>query len=140
MAGMARGMSRGELARRSGFHGETILYFEKSGVLPLPERTAGGHRRYDERHARILDLMANARGLGFTSKEVRTLLDLGAPTGAPCDDVRDLAAARLKLIRQKIADLQSLEAILEGTIGRCSGGATPACAIIDLIVGSDQRR
>lgn len=130
-------MSRGELARRTGFNSETILYFEKEGILPAPGRTGGGHRRYDERHLRTLNLMARARWLGFTSREVRELINLGAPAGAPCDDVRALAGRRLKLIRQKIADLKALEDVLEETIGRCSGGTTSECAVVDLLLNQD---
>ena len=131
-------LSRGELARRTGYNSETILYFEKSGVLPAPDRTEGGHRRYDERHLRTLNLMARARGLGFTPKEVRALVGMGAPAGAVCDDVRALASERLELIRQKIADLKALETLLAETIGRCSGGATADCAVVDLLVDGEE--
>lgn len=130
-------MSRGELARRTGINCETILYFEKGGMLAEPGRTAGGHRRYDERHVRTLNLIARARRLGFTPGEVRHLIGLGAPEVAACDDVRALAGKRLELIRRKIADLQALEHVLEEAIGRCCGGSAAECAIVDLLLDKD---
>ena len=128
-------MTRGQLARASGINNETILYFEKSGVLPPAERTDGGHRRYDQRHLTVLALVSKARGLGFTPEEVRTLIKLGAPDNAPCDEVRALTEARLDLIRKKIANLKTLETLLASALGQCSGGRSTGCAVVDLLVG-----
>lgn len=128
------GLTRGELARRTGFNVDTILYFEKEGVLPPPDRTAGGHRRYDQRHLRTLSLVGKARALGFTPAEVRELIALGAPSGASCDEVREIASRRRDHIRSKMADLALLESLLTATISRCSGGTSSDCAIIDMLV------
>lgn len=40
-------MKIGEVARRAGLRTSAIRYHEESGLLPLPERTAG-RRAYDE--------------------------------------------------------------------------------------------
>ncbi|MCA9358539.1 MerR family DNA-binding transcriptional regulator, partial [Candidatus Kaiserbacteria bacterium] len=42
-------LSRGALARRSGVNSETIRYYEKISLLPNPDRSAGGHRLYQEK-------------------------------------------------------------------------------------------
>ena len=43
---MAReGIAIGELSRRTGCNIETIRYYERSGLLPTPERR-GRYRRY----------------------------------------------------------------------------------------------
>ena len=78
------GLSIGELARKTGVNIETIRYFEKIGMLGAPERTAGGHRVFDDGHLRTLKFIKRARELGFAPKEVRTLLDLGGPAKACC--------------------------------------------------------
>lgn len=41
-----KGMTRGELARQAGLSAATIRYYEDSGILPAPERTAKGYRIY----------------------------------------------------------------------------------------------
>ena len=46
----------GELARRSGCHVETIRYYERIKLLPLPSRSAGRYRLYD---------LDDVRRLGF---------------------------------------------------------------------------
>ena len=64
---MAAGYSTGELARRTGCHLETIRYYERTGIMPKPPRTAGGHRVYADEHAARLTFVLRARELGFPS-------------------------------------------------------------------------
>ena len=128
-----RGISRGELARRTGVNSETIRYFERVGILAAPPRTEGGHRAYDETHIRALGFIRRARELGFTPSEVRAILELGGPGKACCAEVRDIASHHLERVRSKMADLAQLERLLANTIDHCSGGAVPECAIIDML-------
>lgn len=133
----ANGISRGELARRTGVNGETIRYFERSGILAEPPRTEGGHRVYDQSHVRTLSFVRRARGLGFTPQEVKAILQLGGPGVASCADVREIAAHHLEQVREKIADLKQIERLLADTIEQCPCDADPECAIIDMIEDSD---
>ena len=105
----AGGLSRGEIARRTGVNLETIRYFERTGILPAPPRTEGGHRVYDETHVRTLGFVRPARSLGFTPDEVRTIVELGGPGKAPCAEVRNIAVHHLQQVRSKIADLVEIE-------------------------------
>jgi MerR family mercuric resistance operon transcriptional regulator len=127
------GLSIGELARRTGVHIETIRYFEKVGMLDVPDRTGGGHRVYAGRHVRALSFIERARELGFRPKEVRTMLELGGPGGACCDEVQEIAIHHLEQVRGKIADLVRLERLLASTVERCSGGHVPDCPVIDML-------
>jgi MerR family mercuric resistance operon transcriptional regulator len=126
-------LSIGELARKTGVHIETIRYFEKIGMLGAPARTAGGHRVFDDGHLRTLKFIKRARELGFAPKEVRTLLDLGGPAEACCDEVREIAIHHLEEVRRKIDDLTRLERHLTATVEQCSGGHVPDCAVIDML-------
>jgi MerR family mercuric resistance operon transcriptional regulator len=130
------GLSIGELARRTGVHIETIRYFEKIALIEAPGRTEGGHRVYSERHVRALSFIKRARELGFSPHEVRTMLNLGGPGKACCDEVRDIAVHHLDQVRRKIADLTTLEHLLASTVERCSGGHVPECAVLDMLDGS----
>lgn len=127
------GLSIGELARRTGVHIETIRYFEKVTLLDPPDRTEGGHRVYSEQHVRALSFIKRARELGFTPQEVRTILNLGGPGKACCDEVQEIAVHHLEQVRSKMADLARLERLLTSTVERCSGGHVPDCPIIDML-------
>lgn len=127
------GVTIGEISRRTGVNIETIRYFEKIGLIASPLRTSGGHRVYGEDHLRQLGFIRRARDLGFSPAEVRGILQLGGPTGACCDEVREIASRHLHTVRSKMADLARLEKLLASTIDRCSGGHAPGCAIIEMI-------
>ncbi len=132
-ASIRRTLSRGELARRTGVNGETIRYFERIGIISVPQRTEGGHRVYDEGHVRTLSFVRRARGLGFSPGEVRAILDLGGPGKAGCAEVQDIAERHLEQVRAKIADLREIEGLLAATVERCSGKSAPDCAVIEMI-------
>lgn len=133
----ARGITRGELAHRTGVNLETIRYFERVGILPEPPRTEGGHRIYDESYVRTLGFIRRARNLGFAPEEVRAILELGGPGQAACAEVRAIAIHHLRQVRAKIADLAEIERILADTIDHCSGESDPECAVIDMIESKD---
>ena len=129
----AKGITRGDLARRTGVNAETIRYFERVGILASPQRTEGGHRVYDQNHVRALSFIHRARGLGFSPDQVRAIVELGGPGKATCGEVREIASLHLKHVRTKIADLVEIERLLAMTIERCSGRPDAECAIIDMI-------
>jgi MerR family mercuric resistance operon transcriptional regulator len=133
MAVRVRGLTRGEIARRTGVNSETIRYFERVGILAAPQRTEGGHRIYDEEHVRTLAFVRRSRNLGFSPDEVRTILDLGGPGKASCVEVQEIAEQHLEQVRAKIADLTEIERLLTTTIEHCSGRPVPECAIIEMI-------
>jgi MerR family transcriptional regulator, mercuric resistance operon regulatory protein len=128
-----RGLTIGKLADAAGVHLETIRYYERIGVMPKPARTTSGYRSYGVEHARRLSFIRRARELGFAIEEIKTLLALAEPGHRSCADVRLLAVARLSDVRAKISDLRRLERILARTVAQCSGDATPACPVLDML-------
>jgi MerR family transcriptional regulator, mercuric resistance operon regulatory protein len=128
------GMAIGEFSRRTGANIETIRYYERIGLLPVPERS-GRYRRYDAADVRRLVFIRRARELGFTLDEVRALLRLSEVDGkAACADVRDLAASHLAEVKAKIADLRAMARTLKEAVRRCGSGEVPGCALIDVLL------
>ncbi len=123
----------GEVARRADCKVETVRYYEQIGILPAPDRSAGGQRRYDTEHLKRLTFVRRARGLGFTLDEVRNLLRLADGTDPTCAEVAEIARGHLGGIRSKIANLRRLEAVLDDLVAACADGAKPDCPIIDTL-------
>ena len=123
----------GELARRSGVNIETIRYYERVHLLPLPPRTASGRRLFGMNELRILVFIRRARELGFSLNEIRTLLRLGGSEKASCREVREVATHHLEQIRAKLRDLKKLERLLSTTVSRCSGRSAPDCPVLDIL-------
>ena len=123
----------GELAALSGVRVETIRYFERIGLLTPPERTSGGHRLFSAADLARLNFVRRAREMGFSQREVRTLLALSSGELTSCDEVKALAEAHLTVVRGKIRDLERLEQLLSTTVTQCTGGKAPKCPIIEAI-------
>ncbi len=64
----------GQLAARAGVRADTIRYYERSGLLPEPNRTDGDHRRYGAADVDRLLFIRGAQRLGLRLSEIRELL------------------------------------------------------------------
>jgi MerR family mercuric resistance operon transcriptional regulator len=122
----------GELSRRTRCHIETIRYYERIGLMPAPPRR-GRYRSYDGAHIARLGFVRRARELGFTLDEVRALLGLATGGETSCAEVRDLAAAHLKDVRTRIADLKRMERVLADSVRACEAGQDPGCPLIQTL-------
>ena len=123
----------GRLARHTGTSVETIRYYERMGLWAAPSRSAGGYRLYGTEHLKRLNFIRRARLLGFSIGEVRTLLRLADEHKRPCAEVRVVAEAHLADVRNKIADLRTMERVLRETVARCADGAGSHCPLIDAL-------
>ena len=126
-------LQRAELARRTGCNLETIRYYEKTGMIPDPPRTASGYRVYDEAHVARLQFILRARELGFSIDEIRGLLDLVDGGTQTCAEVKERTERHLADVRAKIADLKRIERVLSETAEQCSGEDVPECPVLEAL-------
>ncbi len=124
-------MNIGEAAAATGLPAKTIRYYESAGLIDPPARSDGNYRLYDERQVQTLRFIQHARQLGFSLKEVAALVALWRDKGRASADVRRLAAAHLKEIDGRIAELKRMRQTLEGLVHRCHGDHRPDCPILD---------
>lgn len=95
----------GEVAKRTGVGIETLRFYEKSGLLDRPSRTASGYRVYD---ASIIDRLAfikKAQVLGFTLDEIRELIAHKRAGGNPCAHVRAKVKSRLVELDERVRQM-----------------------------------
>jgi MerR family mercuric resistance operon transcriptional regulator len=130
-------MTIGAVAIKSGIKITTIRFYERAGLMPVPTRTAGRHRSYTNNHVLRLQFICKARDLGFSIKEIRTLLDLAEQGQTSYRAVQHLAAVHLEKLRRKINNLIKLEAVLADAVGRCSGKQNTSCPVLDLLQAVD---
>ena len=124
------GMTIGRLAEETGVHFETIRYYQRLGLMPMPPRPRGSVRRYTSDAVERLRFIRRAQGLGFSLDEVKLLLDLA--TGEHCAETRRLAERKLRIVEDKIAELRRIEAALQKLIRACGSGSRGCgCPIIE---------
>jgi MerR family mercuric resistance operon transcriptional regulator len=132
-ASRAATLTIGKLSNLTGVNIETIRYYERTKVLPIPPRTANGRRAYRAADVRTLAFVRRARELGFSLDDIRALLRLGGPEKASCREVRQIATHHLDDIRSKIGDLRKLERLLAETVNQCTGTTAPECPVLDIL-------
>jgi len=137
----------GALARKSGVSIETIRYYEREGLILPQGRTASGYRIYGSDAVRRLSFVRQAKGLGFTLREVRELLEIRLGPESHCEDFKREANRKLSEIRQKIKLLQKIEKRLVGLTGQCANPTADLseCPILDTLeqtnhVGSKEEK
>lgn len=106
-------MRIGELAGQLDLNPKTIRYYESIGLLPEPERTAGGYRIYDEADRERLLFIRTAQRFGLSLDEIAETLALRERGHPPCRYVTEVIAREADKVEQRIAELQRLGAELE---------------------------
>jgi DNA-binding transcriptional MerR regulator len=103
-------MRSGQLARQTGVSTDTLRHYERLGLLPLPQRTAGNYREYPATSPQRVELIRRALTIGFSLPELKTILAVRDKGGAPCRHVRDLLRSKIHNLDEQIRNLVSLRA------------------------------
>ena len=124
-------MRIGELARSVGVNVETIRYYQRIGLLNVPEKPYGSMRSYNDLDLQRLRFIRRAQQLGFSLEDIRELLALSS---ADCERVEKLAAEKLNQVNTKLRQLRRIQSVLAKTIEQCAGrkGDQP-CPIIETL-------
>jgi MerR family mercuric resistance operon transcriptional regulator len=129
---MSDSLTIGILAKRSGVNVETIRYYQRRSLLEEPSKPNGGFRCYPEESVKRVLFIKRAQTLGFTLEEIQGLLALDERKA--CRETRGIAAHKLELIVQKIADLSKMKKSLARLVRSCDASVAGApCPIIHLL-------
>ncbi len=124
-------MRIGELARSVDVNVETIRYYQRIGLLELPERPYGGTRCYGTEDLKRLRFIRRAQQIGFSLEDIRALLELSS---SDCRQVAKLAAEKLNLVHAKLKQLRRIESVLAKTVEQCARRKdNQACPIIETL-------
>jgi len=120
-----------ELARSVDVNVETIRYYQRIGLLGLPQKPYGGTRYYSSQDLKRLRFIRRAQQIGFSLEDIRALLELSS---SDCKQVGKLAAEKLNLVHAKLRQLRRIESILSKTVEQCARrkGNQP-CPIIETL-------
>ena len=122
----------GGIARAAGVNVETVRYYQRMGLVPVPKRVYGSFREYPPEIATRVRFIRRAQQLGFTLAEVKNLLALD--DGRSCSQAQGLAAMKLASVESRIADLNRVRRTLKVLIAQCStAGGRLRCPIIETL-------
>ena len=112
-------MRIGQLAQQTGVDTQTIRFYERQGLLPLPERQDNGYRTYKADHADKLLFIRRCRSFGMSLEEIGVLQSYQEQPQQPCVAVNELLDRHIAQVRAQIASLHALENQLVTLRGCC---------------------
>jgi MerR family mercuric resistance operon transcriptional regulator len=117
---VAKSRTIGKLAAEVGVSVETVRFYERSGVLQQPADPEHGWRKYGEDALVTLRYVREARRLGLTVADIGHLRVLtSGPQPDFCQGVRDTVEARIRIIGERINELERLRQGLSEWLGAC---------------------
>ena len=98
-------MRIGELAEKTGLAPSAIRFYEQSGLLPAPERSANGYRVYSDQAVARLRMVQLAQNLGFPLDRLREAM--AGDEDCPKEDLLQKLDTRLDEIEQLMTALRT---------------------------------
>lgn len=127
-------MKIGELARQADVGIDTVRYYEREGLLPVPDREASGYRSYRRGDVARLRFIRRAKGLGFSLGEIRELLILSDHRDSDMAGLNAAAREKLADVEDRLAELERMRDGLRTLVASCPGqGALEQCPILDAL-------
>lgn len=123
-------MNIGQASKQSGISTKMIRYYEQIGLLDAAKRSDAGYRIYSQQDIKNLCFLRQARDLGFSSKQMKELLDLWQNTDRQSAEVKQLTLEHIETLNQKIAQLQGIVDLLQDSADHCLGDQNAECAIL----------
>lgn len=114
-------MQIGQLAERAGVTPDTVRFYERRGVLPLPERRASGYRVYTDDTVERIRLAKSLQANGFTLDEIIDAL-ASMDAGTTCADERWRVQRVLERIERQLAELEAARDHVRDTLSACHHG------------------
>lgn len=121
----------GKLSRALKVRPDTIRYYERNGLLPEPSRSAAGYRTYGQVDVERVRFIRKAQHLGFTLREIATLLALRASDKARSTDVLAITEQKITETEARMVDLSRIKTALTSLAAECTVDIPAAdCPII----------
>lgn len=115
-------MKIGEVASQAGVTVDTVRFYERRGVLPVPSRTASGYRTYGQATIDRIRLARRLQQLGLTLDEVIDALHAADRGGVTCSSQHWRLDAVLTRIDAKINELRSVRKEIAAVLAACERG------------------
>jgi MerR family copper efflux transcriptional regulator len=126
----------GQLANLAGVKRDTVRFYERSGLLPKPQRMTSGYRVYDEAALSQVRFIRKAQSLGFSLAEIRRILSLRGQGRATCRCVLAMAEVTLSETESRLKQLREFRDALAMNLKRWNRQArgpmaAEFCALIE---------
>ena len=116
----------GKLAKHCHVNVETIRYYQRIGLMRIPESTQS-YRYYNDKDIETLNFIQKGKDAGLQLSEIQELLQLQLEDR---EQVRHVIEQRLEKIDQRIQELQALKTRLSSWVDECKTTSASGCPIL----------
>ena len=116
----------GKLAKQCHVNVETIRYYQRIGLMRVPETTQS-YRYYNDKDIETLNFIQKGKDAGLQLSEIQELLQLQLEDR---EQVRHVIEQRLEKIDQRIQELQALKNRLSSWVDECKTTNESCCPIL----------
>ncbi len=96
----------GEMAKMLGVPASTLRYYDKEGLLPFVERSAGGIRMFRESDLEWLRVIGCMKKAGMSLRDIRQYMELVIQGDATIDARLEMFRRQRKTLETQMAELQ----------------------------------
>ncbi|MFO1452805.1 MAG: Cu(I)-responsive transcriptional regulator [Lysobacterales bacterium] len=126
----------GQAAALTGVSAKMIRHYESIGLTRPSGRTFANYRLYNDADVHRLRFIKRGRSLGFSIKQIESLLALWDNPQRASAEVKQLARSHAAELAEKISELQAMQRTLERLAKQCHGDHRPSCPILDDLASS----
>ena len=126
----------GQAAALTGVSAKMIRHYESIGLTRPSGRTFANYRLYNDADVHRLRFIKRSRSLGFSIKQIESLLALWDNPHRASAEVKQLARSHAAELAEKIRELQAMQRTLERLAKQCHGDHRPSCPILDDLASS----
>jgi len=112
-------MKIGQVAEAAEVSVDTVRFYERRGVLPVPERMPSGYRTYTAATVERIRLARRLQGLGFTLDEVIDALHVADRGDVSCESERWRLEAVLERIDAQMGQLRAVRREVRKVLVAC---------------------
>jgi len=114
-------MIASELAKTAGVNASVVRYYSRIGLLNPDRNPDNGYWEYTTKDADRVRFIRKAKWLGFTLKDVQTILDQAELGKSPCKEVRKIIINRILENEQRLIHLHAIQVRMESAIEAWKG-------------------
>ena len=109
-------MIANEVAKLADVSANVVRYYSRIGLLNPSRNPDNGYREYTPKDVIRVSFIRKAKWLGFTLKDVKTILEKADSGKSPCGEVRRIITERVQENQQRLNHLHEIQERMERAV------------------------
>ena len=133
-----------EVAKSAGVSADVVRYYSRIGLLNPGRNPDNGYREYTPQDVVRVSFIRKAKWLGFTLKDVKTILEKADSGESPCGEVRRIITERLQENQLRLDRLNEIQERMEraaeswALLSDSAPGDESICGLIDELACNEE--